>query len=456
MFNFKFLSCWLISLSMPLLAFAIPVVRDSGPAYPVDDPFYVPPEGFESTAPGTILRHRITPYPIAAFSFAPVNLAASYQILFRTTNSFGDAVATVSTILVPHNADFTKLLSYQVAQDAANPNCSPSYALQLESATDGVLGLAMPQLELVFMEAALEKGWVVTVPDHLGRKSAFLANNLSGHATLDNLRAALASTDFTNISKNATITIWGYSGGSLASGFAAELQPTYAPELNIAGAALGGTVPKILPVVYAVNKGLFAGLVPAGIQGLANEYPTVAQLIAENLVPSKVAEFNKTQNMCLTGDIVTYLDQDVFTYVKDTNIFTEPVVTAVLSANAMGQHIPQIPLYIYKSAGDEVSPVNDTDYLVNKIYCPGGARVQYLRDDLSEHALMDILGAPDAFFWLEDRMNGVPVEAGCSQSTEVTALTDPKTILGLGAGIVNVLLSFLDVPIGPFSIGNLI
>lgn len=453
MVNLKLLSCWLISLSMPLLAFGIPVVRDSGPEYPVDDPFYVPPEGFESTAPGSILRHRTPPYPIAAFSLVPINLAASYQILYRTTNSFGDAVATVSTILVPHNADFTKLLSYQVAQDAANPNCSPSYAFQLEAATDGALGLIMPQLELVFITAALEKGWVVTVPDHLGTKSAFLANNLSGQATLDNIRAALASTEFTDISKDATVAMWGYSGGSLASGFAAELQPTYAPELKIVGAALGGTVPQILPVVYATNKGLFTGLIPSGIQGLANEYPSAAQLIADNVLPSKAAAFNKTQSLCLTGDITTYLGQDVFSYVSDPNIFTEPMATALLDANAMGQHVPEIPLYIYKSAGDEISPVNNTDDLVSQIYCPGGASVQYLRDELSEHATMAILGAPDAFIWLEDRMNGKPADAGCSQSTVLTSLTDPNTLLALGVDIVDVLLSLLAVPIGPIMIG---
>lgn len=453
MVNLKLLSCWLISLSMPLLAFGIPVVRDSGPEYPVDDPFYMPPEGFESTAPGSILRHRAPPYPIAAFSLVPINLAASYQILYRTTNSFGDAVATVSTILVPHNADFTKLLSYQVAEDSANPNCSPSYAFQLEAATDGVFGLIMPQLELVFITAALEKGWVVTVPDHLGTKSAFLANNLSGQATLDNIRAALASTDFTNISKDATITMWGYSGGSLASGFAAELQPTYAPELKIVGAALGGTVPQILPVVYATNKGLFTGLIPSGIQGLANEYPSAAQLIADNVLPSKAAAFNKTQSLCLTGDITNYLGQDVFSYVSDPNIFTEPTATALLDANAMGQHVPEIPLYIYKSAGDEISPVNNTDDLVSQIYCPGGASVRYLRDELSEHATMAILGAPDAFIWLEDRMNGQPVAGGCSQSTVLTSLTDPNTLLALGVDIVDVLLSLLAVPIGPIMIG---
>ncbi|EED19820.1 secretory lipase, putative [Talaromyces stipitatus ATCC 10500] len=302
----------------------------------------------------------------------------------------------------------------------------------------------MPQLELVFITAALDKGWVVTVPDHLGTKSAFLANHLSAQATLDNVRAALASTEFTSISKDATVTLWGYSGGSLASGFAAELQPTYAPELNIAGVALGGTVPQILPVVYAVNK---------GIQGLANEYPTAAQLVADNVLPSKAAEFNKTKSLCLSGDTTTYFGQDMFSYVKDPNIFTEPTATALLGANAMGQHLPKIPLYIYKSAGDEISPVNDTDALVAQYYCSGGASVQCKRDELSEHAAMAILGAPDAFMWLEDRMNGRPVELGCSQSTVLTSLTDPDALAALGAGLVDVLLSLLSAPVGPIMIG---
>lgn len=445
---------WLLSLLLlPSLALGMPAVRNSGPLYPVDDPFYVPPEGFENTAPGTILRNRTPPYPIASFSLDPVNLAASYQILYRTTNSFGDAVATVSTILVPYNADFTKLLSYQVAQDAADPNCSPSYAFQLESATDGVLGLIMPQLELLLITVALDKGWVVTVPDHLGTKSAFLANNLSGHATLDNIRAALASTEFTNISPDATVTMWGYSGGSLASGFAAELQPTYAPELEIAGAALGGTVPQILPVIYAVNEGLFTGLIPAGIQGLANEYPSAVQLINQSLLPSMAAEFNKTQSLCLTGDIEEYLDQDIFSYLNDPNVFTEPTATELLAANAMGQHLPDIPLFIYKSAEDEISPVNDTDALISQYYCPGGVSVEYKRDLLSEHATMAILGAPDAVSWLTDRMNGEPASANCSESTVLTSLLDPGAVEILGSSIVDILLSLLSAPVGPVMIG---
>ncbi|PKY02005.1 LIP-domain-containing protein [Aspergillus campestris IBT 28561] len=447
MVSFKVVLLQALAYLLPLAA-GFPAPRADGPLKPVDDPFYVPPAGFESEAPGTILRHRKTPFPIAAFGFAKVNLESSHQVLYRTTDAFGKAVATVSTILIPHNADTSKLLSYQVAQDAADPNCSPSFAFQQESENGNALSLIMPQLEFIFITAALNKGWVVTAPDHLGPESAFLSNILSGHAVLDNIRAVLASTEFTNVTSDATVTMWGYSGGSLASGFAAELQPEYAPELKIAGAALGGTVPEILPVVEATNKGLFTGLLPAGIRGLSKVYPEIAKLIDENLIPEKREEFQKTDNLCLTGNILEYLGKDVYSYVKNEDVFSDPIATKVLNENAMGHNIPGIPLFIYKSAGDEVSPVNASDALVDK-YCDGGAQLEYKRDTLSEHALLEIVGAPDAFFWLEDRMDGAPAEKGCKRSTHFTTLADPRTIAALGSGLVQVLLSFLSLPIGP-------
>lgn len=58
------------------------------------------------------------------------------------------------------------------------------------------------------MEAALEQGWIVIVPDYLGPHSAFLANRLSGQAILDGIRATLNSADLTGI-QDPTITMWG-------------------------------------------------------------------------------------------------------------------------------------------------------------------------------------------------------------------------------------------------------
>jgi hypothetical protein len=436
-----------------LLAFFLPLIWASpiavnGPVPPTQDPFYQPPLGYEKTAPGTILRYRSPPFPIAALGFAKSNLESAYQVLYRTSDTFGNPIATMTTILVPHNANFSKLHSYQVAQDAASPNCSPSYALQQQTDAGKALSLIMPELEYLLITTALDQGWVVTVPDHLGPKSAFLANTLSGQAVLDNIRAALSSGNFTHILPDAQITMWGYSGGSLATGFAAELQPTYAPDLKIAGAALGGTVPKILSVINTVNKGIFTGLVPAGILGLANEYPAAQDLVRENIWLSKMPEFNKAKDLCLTGDLGEYAGQDIYNYTKSPDLFTSPAAKALLDPNSMGQNIPKIPLLVYKSVGDEVSPIADSDELVTK-YCKGGASVQYVRDKFSEHVTMEIVGSPSAFLWLIDRMEGKPAQQACTNTTVVTSLEDPKAFTVFGIEGIEILLSFLSLPLGP-------
>jgi hypothetical protein len=47
--------------------------------------------------------------------------------------------------------------------------------------------------------------------------------------------------------------MWGYSGGALASEWAAELQVQYASEMDFAGAALGGLTPNVTSVMNAVD-----------------------------------------------------------------------------------------------------------------------------------------------------------------------------------------------------------
>ena len=84
----------------------------------------------------------------------------------------------------------------------------------------------------------------------------------SGHGTLDSIRAILQSGNFTGVDEDAQVAMWGYSGGSLASGWAAALQPHYAPELedNLIGAALGGFVTNITATAEATDGKLLAGL----------------------------------------------------------------------------------------------------------------------------------------------------------------------------------------------------
>ncbi|ETN38856.1 uncharacterized protein HMPREF1541_06897 [Cyphellophora europaea CBS 101466] len=391
---------------------------------PTDDPFYTPESGYEAYPPGTILATRNPPSLIAALGAIPVPLADAQQILYRSTDSFGNPSATVATVLTPFNADESKLLSYQVAQDSAYANCAPSYALQFASDSGGLAGTLGTQVEIIAIGAALSEGWVVTIPDHEGPNAAFLANTGGGQHVLDGIRATLSSGLTT---PQAQVALWGYSGGSLVSSFAAELAPTYAPELssNLIGVVLGGAVPNITSSLPLINHSLFSGLLPGGIIGLGNEYPEIAALIDANLVPEKAADFNKARQQCFGANLIQFLGQDVLNdYFLDGDdfFFENSAVLAVQEANRLGQRAPQIPVFMYKGVQDQISAVEDTDQLYDE-YCNAGGQVEYIRDVGAEHAALLVTGIPSAIQWIKGAFRG-NLEAGCVKRDVVASLVD--------------------------------
>lgn len=183
----------------------------TAPTLPSSDDFYDAPSGYESAAEGEILKWRDSPNSYGP-ALLPLNISGAWQALVRSTDSFGNPNAIVTTILKPHNPDTKKVLSYQVAEDSASLDCSPSYALLHNSNPDTLNG----QVEIIAIQAALNEGWYIVTPDYEGPKSAFTAGRQAGHAVLDSLRATIKSANQTGLSSEAKFALFGYSGGSLA------------------------------------------------------------------------------------------------------------------------------------------------------------------------------------------------------------------------------------------------
>ena len=435
--------------SLLALALAAPLEQRLPSVPPSEDLFYAVPENLEDVAPGTILRHRKPPAPIAAFGLIKSNLKDSHQILYRTADSFDNATATVLTVLVPYNADYTKVLSYHVAEDAPNLDCAPSYAFQFGSETGGFFGTIVSQAELLLVQAALEQGWVVIVPDHQGPKAAFLANKHAGQAILDGIRAALQSKDITGIDPHSAVCMWGYSGGGITTGWAAELQPTYAPELEIAGAAMGGIEPNLQTSIGLVNSSPAAGLLASGMLGLANEYPAVERILQENLKPEFEYLFERAKRQCLGAISQDFMNKDVIAMFENPDVTKRPEVVEILKQNAMGQAVPKAPVFLYKGVFDQISPVRETDAIYD-FYCANNASVEYQRDALAEHAVAAVSGAPGALAYLIDAMNARgQAEDECSKRTFWSLLTGPDAAKVLPGFIWETLLNLLGDPIGP-------
>jgi len=424
------------------------VIQRAIPQTPDKDPFYLPPPGYESAAPGTILASRPAPGRLAALSLLSVNIKQVTQLLYRTTNALGQPEVTVTTVMVPSNASYDKVVNYQVAEDSGGEiNCNPSYTLQTGSQAQYA---GTGNVEMLLILGALDQGWIVNSPDWEGPNSTFIEGFQAGQSTLDSVRAVLQSGSITGVKSNAKVAMWGYSGGALASEWAMELQAQYAPELSFVGAAIGGVTPNTPNVYHSINNGPFAGLAAAGLIGMALAFPDFNTALQKQLKPSRAAQFNNVANNCFYGDVVLYAGQNMSNYFYDgEGIVTEPTIARYFQTNAlMGQHgTPSMPLFVYKSQNDEISPVADTDALVNQ-FCNAGVSITYVRDAVGEHFTEAASSFPDVINYLTDRFNGVPISGCTTRNAYLTAL-DKGAPGTYGKIIAAELLNVLGVPVGP-------
>ncbi|CAK7895544.1 lipase 1 [[Candida] anglica] len=424
------------------------VERGFLPTQPSKDPFYSPPPGFESQPLGAILKSRKQDHTFGVVVI-PEKIEGAYQYLVRSEDSFGNPIAAAATLFIPKNADPNKLLSYQAAEDASNIDCSPSYALQLGANPDTIV---TTQIEQLLVQGGLNQGWYVVVPDHEGPKSTFVAAHSAGKIVLNAIRAVLQTGNTTGLSSNPRIALWGYSGGSLGTEWGAMYRKSYAPELNIVGAALGGIIADIDHVARYNLGTLFAGFVITAINGLSHEYPALNDYINKNVFPSQLDYFRKSDTVCLLGDLLSYpfvkLEQFVSIGIKALD---NPIVKNVTSSNnaLLSDLVPDIPLLFYTSSKDEIIPASDTDKLYDK-WCAAGVPISYRQDEIGGHITQMVLGAGYAFEFVKARLNGTPAPQGCNKVVHISNVFSVTDLEGLGSVIAAAIKTLFLQPLGPF------
>jgi hypothetical protein len=75
--------------------------------------------------------------------------------------------------------------------------------------------------------------------------------------------------------------------------------------------------------------------------------------------------------------------------------------------------------------------------------------VTYTRDDLSEHLVLAVTGAPAALSWLHARLTGGPVPHGCTSKTVTTMALTPTAIAQEPELVTSILGSLAGLPVGP-------
>ncbi|MEU2039994.1 lipase family protein [Nocardia niwae] len=384
------------------LALLLATTATAEPVYPLPDPdpFYAAPADLAAHNPGDVLDVRALP-PLPLFPGAAVRL-----VEFRSTNSRGAPIAATTTILTPlgHRPGMP-LLSYQHFINSLGTGCAVSHLLYHN---DLNLSASASMLNVL-----LARGWSIALPDHLGPQFALGAGRLGGQITLDGVRAAKRLPELGL--QNSPAALAGYSGGGLATAWAAALQPSYAPDLRLAGAAIGGAPMNLV----AMARGLgfephpAFGLAMAAAIGLEREYPDRVP-ISQNLNARGRALRDAMANSCTNDILAIGAGGSARDFVDSPSVFDMPIAWSVVQENSVELYpgAPEIPIFEWHSPSDPLIPIDAIDNTIHH-WCSAGVPLQTLHVPDAEHLTAAVLGSPAVLPWLEGRVVGAPAPSNC-------------------------------------------
>ncbi|MFC6010533.1 lipase family protein [Nocardia lasii] len=375
----------------------------SAPLYPTadPDPFYNQPADLADHRPGDVLGVRPMP-PLAMFPDTTITL-----IQFRSTNSAGDPIAATTTVLQPtnHHTD-APVLSYQHIINGLGIRCSVSKVLYTQD----------PNLmvrEALAWNAVLKRGWTMAVPDHLGPNFAYGAAKLGGQVTLDGIRA-VRQVEQLRIG-GSRVAMAGYSGGGMATAWAAALQPEYAPELPIAGAAMGGVPMNLVSMLEGLGFGshpVFGLALAAGL-GLEREYPQRFP-ISDQMNASGLAAREKIRDACTNDILGAGAGRGIMDFARTTSLVEDAEARAVVEENSLELYpgAPTMPVFEWHSPIDGLIPVDAIDATTRR-WCAAGTPVVTQQTPTPDHLTAAVLGLPAALSWLDARLQGEPAPSTC-------------------------------------------
>lgn len=402
-------------------------LNSRAPVEPSQDPFYQPPAGYESQAPGTILRQR--QIVAAIFGFLP-ELVEAHQLLYRTTAVNGTPIATVTTIFKPLLALPDRFVSFHTAYDSAASKCDPSYGYQLGASENELVGSA----ENLIIQAYLLSGYTVSSPDYEGPDAAFSPGHLEGMAVLDSMRAVTNFKTLKFSTSTPAIVGVGYSGGAIATGWAASLHPIYAPELPLKGWVAGGTPSNLTSTLLHIDNTTFAGFTLSAFSGLSKPSAYGAQLqplLDRILTPYGRAEIDYASTHCSADVLSNFSGNSLLSYDLQTEgpqVLYEPTLRAVLDLNVMGANkteTPIAPVFLYHASQDEIVPYDSASQLADT-WCNDGVSVKFTTFGIGGHISTEVIGVPNALTFVAEAFNGLTAK-GCSRDTEFGGLNSTST-----------------------------
>ena len=366
-----------------------------------NDILFAPEENIASFSPGEIILWRRLDQP-------KLNIrqqVTTWQFKVRSNDANDLPVAVTATLFIPvtpwQAAGARPVVVNNQAIDSLGARCTPSYKF-----AHGPKSIELPAIT----DRLLARGYAVLVPDHQGPMMAYGEGTMAAHAILDSVRG-LRQFHEAGLT-DSPLAMIGYSGGAIATGWAAQLQPIYAPELEFVGTVAGGTPADFGLLTRTMNKTWGSGLYKSAILGLVRQHPELLQLVNVAGVALATSPFKDQCAEVLAPAGLVLLPIQLL--VNERDIFAVPEVQELLASTRMGGQAPPMPVYLYHGARDQWIPKAGAIQL-QADWCAAGANVAF-RPVPGEHAIAAFTGVTGFIDWLEQRFAGVPAADGCTAS----------------------------------------
>ena len=361
------------------------------------EPFYDPPAPLPAGKPGDVIRAE----PMEALRPGGERLPGrAWRVLYRSTSATGKPIAVTGTVLVPDTpAVGSPLVGYSVGSRGIADRCAPSRQLA-----------AGGEPEANTIQDLLDRGWAVSVTDWEGFGTpgdhTYVVGGAEGQATLDAMRAARHLRE-AGLPANGPVAVLGYSQGGHSTAWAAQVQPSYAPDLRLAGAAAGAVPSDLQRVADNVDGGHAAGLVLYAAIGMNAAYPELE--LDSYLNEAGRQQVARARDSCVLDGSLAHFAFHRSTEYSTTDVRHLPDWDARLRETGVGAIAPDAPVLLYHARTDELIPYELSEALRER-WCRGGVnvRLEAIPGGADHIATGTSLGNPRAIDWLAERFAAGP------------------------------------------------
>lgn len=374
--------------------------------------FYLPPEPLGKGRPGDIIRAE----PMDAYLAPGVRIRArSWRVLYRSTGAVGEPTAVSGTILVPGREGRRQaprpVIGYAVGTHGIGDRSAPSRLLARGW-----------EWEAGLIAMLLARGWAVAITDYQGLGTpgdhTYMVGRALGPNVLDSIRAARALCP-EELPEQGPAAIIGYSEGGAAAAWAAQLQPTYAPDVPLLGVAAGAAAADVETAGPSLDGSFFSFFITYGGIGYAAAYPELD--LDRYLTPMARASIAAMRESSI---LQAALFGPRFVRASDLtqpNVLELPDWRKRLRENRLGKIKPAAPVLLHHARRDQiVSFVQSTNLRQDWERLGADVRLYVTRGGV-DHISGAMAGTPIAVEWIARRLEGKGRERAFQAADAVAA-----------------------------------